>query len=320
MQQNRIYKQQCVQALFPNSLKNVFSNVIRDYEEVAEIRIRQNGPVLVRKEKEQFYLNEEGAYIMDANKGICICSDEFAQLFSHICRHSVYAFEQELKNGYLTVEGGHRIGVVGQTVWENEQIKGIKNLSALNMRIAHERKGIADSVLPYIAEGARLRSTLLVSPPGCGKTTLLRDLVRKISNGSHYLQPQNVSLIDERSEIASCYLGVAQNDVGRHTDVLDACPKAKGILLVLRSMSPQVIAVDELGGAADYEAMKQAFYLGCKILATIHGNQFETLRKHDALKNILGTGGFERIIILDNKDGPGRIIGIYNAKGEQLLC
>lgn len=313
-----LYKQRCVQALFPECLRSFFHQVIQEYDTIREIRIRRNSPVQIIKENRCFYIDEKGDFMRDPGKAVMLEEQAFTELFNHICRHSVYAFEQELCKGYLTVEGGHRIGVVGQTVWDGREIKSLKYFTAFNIRIAHEIKGVADAVLPYLYEGELLKSTLLVSPPGCGKTTLLRDLIRKISNGSRNHASQMVSLIDERSEIASCYLGTAQNDVGMHTDILDACPKAVGMMLVLRSMSPQVIAVDELGGEEDYAAMQQAFYLGCKMLATVHGTDYETLQSNPFIKKVMIKGGFERLVFLQGKAGEAQKITICNEKGEVL--
>lgn len=318
MHEDNTYKKRCVAVLFPEMVKKHFYEVIENYQIVSEIRIRRNGPVQVVKENGDFYVSENGSFHQDVRSAIRLSESGFDELFRHICRHSVYAFEEELKNGYLTVEGGHRIGVVGQTVWEGRKMKSIKYLNALNIRIAHEIKGVADPILPHLISKGSLKSTLLVSPPGCGKTTLLRDLVRKISNGSRLISPKNVSLIDERSEIASCYLGKAQNDVGLHTDVMDACPKAMGIMLVLRAMSPQVIAVDELGGEEDYDALCQAFYLGCNILATIHGTDYERLANNPYMKKLLKKGCFERIVFLGKRNGGQQSIWICNEKGEIL--
>ncbi len=318
MHEENTYKKRCVAVLFPETVKKYFYEVIENYQTVSEIRIRRNGPVQIVKENGSFYVSANGSFHQDVRSAVQLSESEFDELFRHICRHSVYAFEEELKNGYLTVEGGHRIGVVGQTVWEGRKMKSIKNLNALNIRIAHEIKGVADSVLPCLISEGILKSTLLVSPPGCGKTTLLRDLVRKISNGSRMISSMNVSLVDERSEIASCYMGKAQNDIGLHTDIMDACPKAKGIMLVLRSMSPQVIAVDELGGEEDYDALCQAFYLGCNILATIHGTDYERLANSPHMKILLKKGFFERIVFLGKRSGGQQKILICNEKGEIL--
>ena len=220
-------------------------------------------------------------------------------------------------NRLLNRKNFARVGAApGKTIHINYQY-----FTAMNIRFAHEIKGVADKVLPYLYQENELKSTLLVSLPGCGKTTLLRELVRKISNGSREHSAQNVSLIDERSEIASCYLGMAQNDVGMHTDILDACPKADGMLMVLRSMSPQIIAVDELGGEEDYKAIQQAFYLGCRLLATIHGTDYDSIKRNPYLQNNLGAGGFERLIFLKGRAGKEQVIKICNEKGEVLeLC
>ncbi len=318
MNETMAYKKRCVAVLFPENLRKYFYGVIENYEKTAEIRIRKNGPVQILCGGNIFYIDKQGNRKQDAGAGVCLTAEEFEELFRHICRHSVYAFEQELKNGYLTVEGGHRIGVVGQTVWDGNTMTGIKNLNALNIRIAHEIKGAADAMLPYVFGGGELKSTLIVSLPGCGKTTMLRDFIRKISNGSKFSPALNVSLIDERSEIAACYMGIARNDVGRHTDIMDACPKAIGMMMVLRSMSPQVIAVDELGGAADYEALRQAFYLGCRIVATIHGADYETLQKNVYLRDLLCKGRFERLVFLERGKSPGTIKEIRNENGEVI--
>lgn len=316
-----MYRQNSIKALFPEHFETYFKNVIKDYEKIRELRIRRNGPVQIIREDRPVYLTKAGCYSDFSQDGLRLTETEFMDLFSHICRHSIYAFEQELSKGYITVEGGHRVGVIGQTVWNGKQVTGMQYFTAMNIRFAHEIKGVADKVLPYLYQENELKSTLLVSLPGCGKTTLLRELVRKISNGSREHSAQNVSLIDERSEIASCYLGMAQNDVGMHTDILDACPKAEGMLMVLRSMSPQIIAVDELGGEEDYKAIQQAFYLGCRLLATIHGTDYDSIKRNPYLQDNLGAGGFERLIFLKGRAGKEQVIKICNEKGEVLeLC
>lgn len=318
MSEESLYKRESIRILFPGRLQGIFESVVQDYEEVFEVQIRKNGPVRICKKDCKVYLDRNGHYNADVNKGIRVTEDEFDSLLQHICRHSVYAYEEELKNGYLTVEGGHRIGIVGHTVWEGNRMKTIKYFNSIHIRIAHEIKGVADGVLPYLFEEEGMKSTLLVSPPGRGKTTLLRDLIRKLSNGSRYMNALDISLIDERSEIASCYLGIARNDVGMHTDILDACPKAAGILMVLRSMSPQVIAVDELGGMEDYAAIKQALYLGCRLLATIHGDTYANLKENEHLKPLLRRGGFERILFLSSFGAPGEHLSVCNEEGVEI--
>ena len=184
-----------------------------------------------------------------------------------------------LKQGFITVEGGHRVGVAGKVIIENEKVKNIQYISSLNVRISHEVLGCADALIPYITENKQICHTLIISPPCCGKTTLIRDLIRQISDGNEYIKGCSVGVVDERSEIAGCFLGEPQNDVGMRTDVLDNCPKDAGMEMLLRSMAPQILAVDEIATERDVQTLQKAMHCGTKVLATVHGTSFSELEK-----------------------------------------
>ena len=204
------------------------------------------------------------------------------------------------------------MGVAGQAVLETEErLRTIKHITCLNIRLSHQVRGAGDGVLHFIYEKGELQNTLIISPPGCGKTTLLRDLVRQISDGNPYGSGKCVGLVDERSEIAGCFQGKPQNDVGIRTDVLDACPKALGMMLLLRAMSPQVLAIDEMGGERDLEAVRLASSCGCRLVATVHGSGMKDVRRKAGMGRLLEEGIFQRFLILGKREGRCVVLDMH---------
>lgn len=302
-------------ALFPGSLQGLFGQAANNSQQIQEIRMRVGLPILIQKDTFEFMLDENGNMIQDRQRARCVRRDEIDKMMLHLCHDSVYAFEDEIRNGFLTMPGGHRVGVTGQVVLgDNGQIRTIKYISCLNIRIAHELLGIASSLLPYMYQEGRLQNTLIVSPPGCGKTTLLRDLIRQISNGNRYGNPMQVSVVDERCEIAGSFQGIAQNHMGDRTDVLSACPKSIGMMLLLRSMAPQVMAIDELGGTEDIKALQHVLQSGCCVLVTIHGENMEELRQKKNLAEIFENHVFQRYVFLECREHQYKIKMILNGE------
>ena len=250
-----------------------------DFEGMQEIRLRCGQPVLLKEEKRMHML--EGK----------LSAAEIRETVSLLSGYSLYAFEEELRQGYLTLEGGHRVGFCGKAVMEDGKIRTLKQINALNIRIAKELMGWGEAFLPYLLEGEQFFHTLIVSPPGCGKTTLLRDLIRCLSE-----RKWTVGVVDERGEIAPLRDGVPQMDVGPCTDVLEGCPKAKGMVMLLRSMGPDIIAVDELGAQEDIAAVDEVLHCGVGLMATAHGHSFSDLERR--LKPLMQERIFERYIFL----------------------
>ena len=278
---NRIKKE--ILRYFPADIRNLIDNSL--VEDVCEIRIRINRPIILKTKNKEIIINH------------VIKKEEIERIFESICGNSVYAFEEEISNGFITISGGHRVGISGKPLYRYNKIYMIKDISGINFRIAREVIGFADSIIPKIKVNGEFVSTLIISPPGIGKTTLLRDLVRQISDSGY-----NISLIDERSEIASCFQGIPQNDIGIRTDIMDAVYKVDGIKMMVRSMRPDFIATDEIGTDEDAEAIFYAVNCGAKILATAHGNKIEDLYKSKKVKEILECNIFEKIILLSKNE------------------
>lgn len=308
---------QSILHIFPVECRDLFRLVAGRERKVNEIRLRCDKPILIMEGTQEWYLNKSGEYTERLGDAILMDSEVLEKIIQHICHYSLYAYEEEIRQGYITIAGGHRVGLVGQVVLEsNGQIRTIKHIKGVNIRVSHQIKGACYSILPFLYQQGRFRSALIVSAPGCGKTTLLRDLIRCISDGNEHGRGQTVGVVDERSEIAGSFLGQPQNDVGMRTDILDACPKAVGMMMLLRAMSPKVIAIDELGSMEEIEAVKTVANCGIKILATMHGSCLKDIYRREGMESLLGQKNIE-IIILLGREGEKCVVRSIYERGEE---
>lgn len=228
---------------------------------------------------------------------------DLEQLLELASRASVHTVADQLRRGYLTMEGGHRVGLCGTPVLRDGQIHGLGRLSSAAIRVARQVTGAAAPVAQKLLEqSGAFCSTLILAPPGAGKTTLLRDLIRMVSHGEG-MAPQRVAVADERGEVAALWNGVPQLNVGERTDVLEGCPKAQALMLLLRAMNPQVLATDEITAPEDVAALISAAGCGVKLLATAHGSTREDLSRRPLYRELMGAKVFERLLLIETKNG-----------------
>ncbi len=299
--------------ILPNSIQSLLKQTSDSFlQKIEEIRVRVHRPLEIIAEGKPIYptINQ---------KRYVATIEDSVHIINKLSNYSLYAFEEELKRGYITIKGGHRVGLAGKVAIEHGKVKTIKDISSYNIRIAREKIGIAEPYIPYLFEKMWL-NTLIIGAPQTGKTTLLRDLARTVSYGSQRFDvpPQKVGIVDERSEIAGSVKGIPQHDLGFRVDVLDGCPKAEGIMMMIRSMSPDVIIVDEIGRKEDCDAIIEALNAGVKMMMTIHANGLEDLHLRPMLKPIMDSLIFERFIELTRNETPGIIRKIRDQYGKNI--
>lgn len=284
-------------------IKNLPPHIKKNLE---EIRIRTGHDIVLYASGKE--------YALESRKDNIIDQYIINNIFNTLLNYSVYAYQEELANGYITIEGGHRVGICGRIVMESGLVKTIKDISSINIRRSREIIGVSDPCTGYLLKGKHhIYNTLIVSPPKCGKTTLLRDLIRNFSNTGF-----QVGVCDERSEISGMYNGKPSYDLGFRTDVLDGCPKEKGIVMLIRSMSPDLIATDEIGKRDDCNAIETAVCAGVSLLTTIHGSSYEDVI-HSGIGELVQQGVFERLIFLSNLPAIGSISAIRDWRNQNVV-
>ena len=275
-------------------LRQALDSVQEQLELVEEIRLRPGRALLIQGGGKELWLP------------IVVTAEDLVETMNILSQYSYYAFAEQLARGYITVAGGHRVGVAGRVTAQGDRVLAMADAGSFNIRIARQLKGIGKPVLPWLFSRGQLLNTLILAPPSCGKTTLLRDLVRLISDEVGL----TVGVVDERSELAGCYRGIPQLDVGRRTDVLDACPRDEGLTMLVRSMGPQVVAADEIGRKADARALENVLAAGVTALTTAHARDLTEAGQRPVLRGLLTGGYFQRAIILGRHSGKPGLEGV----------
>mgnify|MGYP001646554566 FL=1 len=279
---------------FPNKIYQIFSNLLQENPQIAnelqEIRIRVDKPIILKLREKDLILQYN------------ILQTEILQIVERLCENSIYAYKNQICEGFITIKGGHRVGLTGSCVIENGKITNIKYISSLNIRIAREVKNCSTRILREIIdiENKTIYNSIIVAPPGRGKTTILRDIIRRLSDGIEEInfRGKTCGVVDERGEIAAMYKGAPQNDVGIRTDIIENVSKNKGIHMLIRTMAPEIIACDEIGSKEDVEAIHYALYSGVKGIFTMHGKNVEDIKNNKQIYELIENREIQKIIFL----------------------
>ena len=287
--------------VLPQNIKSQLQNQA-DINRLQEIRIKVNKPLIFQVASKEIISSYTAT------------QEDLKTIIQRISNYSIYAFEEEIRQGYITINGGHRIGLCGNCVLEGRKIKTIKNIASVNFRINREVTGCSDKIMRFMVDKEDILNTIIISPPRCGKTTLLRDIARNLSQGNRALELEGrkVSIIDERCELAACFEGIPQMNVGVRTDVLDNCPKSEGIMMAIRSMSPDIIICDEIGTTSDMESILMALNCGVNLITSIHGFGIDDLYRRTVFKDVLDNNVFKRAIVLSGLNGAGTVEYVYD--------
>lgn len=278
-----------------------------------EIRLRVNKPTIVCLNGENYFLGTSG--LVNKRKDAYFCdTDDLQNILLNVSNFSLYAVNEHIKQGFISLNNGIRIGIAGQVVTENGKIITIKNFNALNIRLPHEIKGCADEVVSYLFENGQFLNTLIISPAGEGKTTLLRDLIRILA-GTYM---KRVLVLDERNEISASLNGEPQMNLGDFSDIIVDCTKQFGFYNGIRTMNPEIIATDEIGNQSDCDALEYAGNCGVKIIATIHAKNLSQLKNKTQLEHIFKYKIFERFVVLAKVDGIPKITAIYGQNFNEI--
>lgn len=278
---------------------------------VFEVRLRVGQPIMLICADRTWFVDERSQLLNLPKKPYIITQNDLADSVVSMCSHSVHSHQHEFQHGFISLRGGHRAGICGTAVLSDGKISTVRDITSVNLRVAREVAGAADTLMQMIFSGG-VCGTLIVGSPSSGKTTVLRDLARQLASGKtgRFIK---VAVIDERGELGAVYDGVPQNDLGYSSDILSGYPKAEGIITAVRTLSPQVIVCDEIGDGSEAAGIVEGLNAGVKIIATAHAGSISELLRRPQIMRLLESGAFERIVRLSSAQNPGKVRQIVEA-------
>lgn len=300
--------------ILPNKISQALTKV--EFERLYEIRLRAGLPATVNVDGKYYFLGEMGV-CFNENEAVIVSKEELENFIFRASECSIYSVNEQIKEGFITISGGVRIGLAGTLVEEAGNIITLKNFSSVNIRIPHEVKNCALAAIKYLISDDGFKNTLVISPPGAGKTTFIRDIACQLSNLNI---AYNLLVLDERFEIASNVDGLNKLNVGKFTDVLSGTTKQFGFESGIRSLRPDIIFTDEIATDDDARAIEYAVNSGVRVVASVHAQNLTELKRKKAFEKIIENGLFQRYVVLSSADGPGTYAGIYDEKFSCLYC
>lgn len=303
--------------IFPDSIREEMKKIL-ERPNITEIRLRVGSPLMIRTIYGDYYFQKNGELAVSDQYAYLMTSETMKLMFQRICQYSVFAFKEELREGFITLKGGHRVGLCGKIYFDADGKRQIQHISSMNLRIARQLRGCSEELFPHLVKKETFLNTLLISPPGGGKTTYLRDLIRLISDGTRGFPGKHISVVDERSEIGNRTKISDGFYLGKRTDLMDRCPKAEGMLMMLRSMGPEVIAADEIGDSGDIDALRYIRNCGCQLLMTVHGYDLSDIFQRPYLGPYLEKYPFDRYVILRVMPDGRRGLEVYDERSEKI--